>query len=63
MALKINKMERETPLHPNGVLDQILELEGECAKTITKSGFITTNTLGKIKIINKQVFYLIIQKK
>ena len=32
MALKINKMGKEMPLHPNGLLAQIEELEGDCAK-------------------------------
>ena len=45
MALKINKMEKETPLHPNVLLAQIGELEGDCAKIITKFGFITTSRL------------------
>ena len=40
---------------------QIVELEGDCAKTITTFGFITTNRLSKIK--RKQMFYLIIEIK
>ena len=55
VALKINKMEKETPL-------QIEELEGDCAKIITKFGFITTSRLSKIEK-KKQIFYFIIQKK
>ena len=34
MALKINKVEKETPLHPNVLLAQIEELEGDCVKII-----------------------------
>ena len=49
MALKINKMEMETPLHQNVLLAQIVELEGDCAKIITKFGFITSNRLSKLK--------------
>ena len=49
MLLKINKMEKETPFHPNVLLAQIVELEGDCAKVITKFGFITTNRLSKIQ--------------
>ena len=45
----------------NVLLAQILELEGDCAKMITKLGFITTKRLSKIK--KKQIFYLIIQEK
>ena len=49
MALKINKMEKETPLHPNVLLAQIVELEErDCAKINTTFGFITTNRLSKI---------------
>ena len=48
-ALKINKMEKDTPLHPNVLLAQIEELEGDCAKIITKFGFITTSRLSKIE--------------
>ena len=33
----------------NVLLAQILELEGDCAKIITKRGFITTKRLSKIK--------------
>ena len=33
----------------NVLLAQILELEGDCAKMITKLGFITTKRLSKIK--------------
>ena len=47
VALKINKMEKETPLRPNVLLAQIEELEGDCAKIITKFGFITTSRLSK----------------
>ena len=51
MALKIKKkMEKETPLHPNVFLAQIVELEGDCAKIVTKLGFITTNRVSKINI-------------
>ena len=32
VALKINKMEKETPLHPNVLLAQIGELEGTVPK-------------------------------
>ena len=32
MLLKIYKIEKETPLHPNVLLAQIVELEGDCAK-------------------------------
>ena len=49
MALKINKMEKEPPLHPNVLLVKIVELEGDCAKIITKFEFITSNRLSKIK--------------
>ena len=63
MALKINKMEKETPLHPNVLLAQIGELEGDCAKIITKFRFITTSRLTKIKKKTKQIFSLISQKK
>ena len=49
MLLKIYKIEKETSLHPNVLLAQIVELEGDCAKVITKFGFITTNRLSKIK--------------
>ena len=45
MALKINKMEKETPLHQNVLLAQIVELEGDCAKINTTFGFIATNRL------------------
>ena len=48
MALKINKMEKETPLHPNVLLAQIVELEGDSAKIIAKFRFITTNRFSKI---------------
>ena len=37
----------------NVLLAQILELEGDCAKMITKLGFITTKRLSKIKKTNK----------
>ena len=60
MALKINKMEKETPLRPNVPLAQIVELEGDSAKIIAQFGFITTNRLTKQ---THQIFYLIIQKK
>ena len=45
MALKIDKMEKKTPLHPNDheLSAQIVELQGGCAEIITKFGFITTN--------------------
>ena len=36
VRLKINKMEKETPLHPNVLFAQIVELEGDCAKVITR---------------------------
>ena len=62
MALKINKMEKETPLHPNVLLAQIVELEGNCAKIITKFEFIATNTETQ-QNLKKKIFYLIIQKK
>ena len=63
MALKINNMEKvQMPLHPNVLLAQIEELEGDCAKIITKFGFITTSRLSKIEK-KKQIFYFIIQKK
>ena len=62
MALKINNMEKvQMPLHPNVLLAQIEELEGDCAKIITKFGFITTSRLSKIEK-KKQIFYFIIQK-
>ena len=48
MALKINKMEKETPLLSNVLLAQIVELEGDCAKIIKTFGIITTNRLSKI---------------
>ena len=48
MALKINKMEKETPLLSNVLLAQIVDLEGDCDKEIKKFGFITTNRLSKI---------------
>ena len=51
MALKINEMAKETPLHPNVLLAQIVTLEGDCAKITTKFGFITTNRLDRIKKI------------
>ena len=62
VALKINKMEKEMPLQPNVLLAQIEELEGDCAKIITKFGIITTSRLSKIEK-KKQIFYFIIQKK
>ena len=49
LVLKINKMEKETPLHPNVLLAHIEELEGDCAKIIQKFGFITTSRLSKIE--------------
>ena len=61
VALKFNKRETETPLYPNVLLAQIVELEGDCAKIIIKFGFITTKRLSKIK--KTQISYLIIQKK
>ena len=48
MLLKISKMEKETPLHPNVLLAQIEELQGDSAKITTKSRFITTNRISKI---------------
>ena len=48
MALKINKMEKETPLLSNVLLAQIVEIEGDGAKIIKKFGFSTTNRLSKI---------------
>ena len=48
VALKINKMEKETPLLSNVLLPQIVELEEDCAKIIKNFGFITTNRLNKI---------------
>ena len=48
MALKINEMVKETPFHTNVLRAQIVELEGDCPKIITKYGFITTNRLRKI---------------
>ena len=56
MALKINQMERETPLHPNVLRAQIVEREGGCAKIITKFEFIVTNGLSKIKKITNILF-------
>ena len=51
------------PLHPNVLLAQIEEVEGDCAKIITNFGFITTSRLSKIEK-KKQIFYIfIIQKK
>ena len=49
VPLKINKIEKETPLHPNLQPAKTVEVEGECAKMITKFGFITTKRLSKIK--------------
>ena len=62
VSWKINKMEKGTPLHPNVLLAQIKELEGDCAKIITKFGFITTSRLSKIEK-KKEISYFIIQKK
>ena len=45
----------------NVLLAQILELQGDFAKIITKLGFITTKRLSKLK--KNQIFYLIIQEK
>ena len=42
VALKINREDKETPLHPNVLLAQIVELEGNYAKIIAKLGFIST---------------------
>ena len=53
VVLKINKMEKETPLHPNVLLAQFEELEGDCAKIITKFGFITSSRLSKIEKKNE----------
>ena len=61
VALKINKMEKETPRNPNVLLAQIGGLEGDCPKIITKFGFITTSRLSKIEK-KYQIFYFIIQK-
>ena len=36
MPMRINKMEKEMPLHPNVLLAQIVELEVDYAKIITK---------------------------
>ena len=49
VTLKINQMEKEASLHPNVLLAQIVELEGDCAKIITKFGFLTIKRLGKKK--------------
>ena len=49
MALKINKMEKETPLHRNVLLAQIVELEWDCAKIIKKFGSITTGDAAKLE--------------
>ena len=46
---------KEPPLHPNvPVLAQIVELEVDCAKIITKFGLITTNRLAKKNKKNKK---------
>ena len=48
VPVKIIKVEKETPLHPNVLLAPIVELDEDCTKIITKFGYITTNRLSKI---------------
>ena len=44
MPLKINQMAKETPLNPNVLLAQTVELEGECHKMITDKVWISLQT-------------------
>ena len=44
VTIKMNKVDKTTPLHPNTILGKIIDLEenGNCAKVVTKFGKIVT---------------------
>ena len=49
--IKIDKVDKATPLHPNVILGKILSMENDYAKVVTKFGvistYISTNRLNK----------------
>ena len=51
VAIKIDKVDKTTPLHPNIILRKILSMENDYAKVVTKFGvistYISTNRLNK----------------
>ena len=51
VAIKIDKVDKTTPLHPNIILGKILSMENDYAKVVTKFGvistYISTNRLNK----------------
>ena len=64
VALEINKEDKETPLYPNVLFAQIVELEKDYAKLITKYGFMATfMSLNRLSKIKNQTFHLIVPKK
>jgi len=51
VAIKIDKVDKKSPLHPNVLIGKITEVENDYAKVVTKFGtintFICTNRLDK----------------
>ena len=51
VTIKIDKVDKTTPLHPNVILGKILSMENDYAKVVTKFGvistYISTNRLNK----------------
>ena len=42
VSIKIDKVDKQSPLHPNVLLGKVMELENNYAKIVTKFGIIST---------------------
>ena len=58
VTIKIDKVDKTTPLHPNVILGKIINMENDYAKVVTTFGiistYISTNRLNKCTSIVKQ---------
>ena len=56
MSIKIDKVDKTSPLHPNVLIGKITEVENDYVKIVTKFGrlktFISTNRLNKCTATN-----------
>ena len=56
VAIKINKVDKTSPLHPNALIGKALQVENNSTKVVTRHGristFISTNRLNKCTATN-----------
>ena len=61
VAIKINKVDKTSPLHPNVLIGKVLQVENNYAKVVTRHGiisaFISTNRLNKCTATNNVFDY------